>query len=133
MELSNGAPVHVPTASTGAAGLGISLTKPQWLALVAGGSLVASTPSRTPGVLARLLGLTDQAEPSFPVVTPKRLRHRGGRRHDDQGPSSRMHCPFSDAGKPGLPHQPNKLLHTLLGHPVGGTATSPRSDESLGQ
>jgi alkyl sulfatase BDS1-like metallo-beta-lactamase superfamily hydrolase len=80
MELSNGAVVHVPTraavASTAVAStavatdLTVTLTRPQLLALLFTGSHDGVTFTGDPATLPKLLALTDNPDPSFPVVTP---------------------------------------------------------------
>jgi linear primary-alkylsulfatase len=70
MELSNGVLVHQPTGRTPKADLTLTLTFPQLLKLLASGSLDGIETAGDPGVLQTLLSLTDQPDPSFPIVTP---------------------------------------------------------------
>ena len=70
MELSNGALTHRPTQRSPDADLTLTLTHPQLLGLLASGSLQGIDAAGDPGVLKTLLSLTDEPEPSFPVVTP---------------------------------------------------------------
>ena len=48
----------------------LSLTHPQLLGLLASGSLDGICASGDRGVLHTIMGLTDEPDPSFPVVTP---------------------------------------------------------------
>jgi alkyl sulfatase BDS1-like metallo-beta-lactamase superfamily hydrolase len=70
MELSNGALIHFPTRRTPEADLDLTLTHPQLLGLLASGSLDGIGASGDPGVLQTIMGLTDEPDRSFPVVTP---------------------------------------------------------------
>jgi alkyl sulfatase BDS1-like metallo-beta-lactamase superfamily hydrolase len=70
MELSNGALIHRPTQRSPDADLTLTLTHAQLLGLLASGSLQGIETAGDPGVLKTLLSLTDEPEPSFPVVTP---------------------------------------------------------------
>lgn len=70
MELSNGALIHHRTEHAPDAGLVLTLTREQLLALLASGSLDGITTAGDPGLLRAILDLTDQPDPSFPVVTP---------------------------------------------------------------
>jgi alkyl sulfatase BDS1-like metallo-beta-lactamase superfamily hydrolase len=70
MELSNGVLIHYPTRHTQDAGLALALTHPQLLRLLASGSLQGIDTDGDPGVLKTLLSLTDEPDPSFPIVTP---------------------------------------------------------------
>jgi alkyl sulfatase BDS1-like metallo-beta-lactamase superfamily hydrolase len=70
MELSNGVLIHYPTKHTQDADLTLTLTHPQLLGLLASGSLQGIDTVGDPGVLKTLLSLTDEPDPSFPVVTP---------------------------------------------------------------
>ena len=70
MELSNGVLIHHPTRRAPEADLTLTLTHPQLLGLLASGSLAGIGTSGDPGVLKTLMSLTDEPEPSFPVVTP---------------------------------------------------------------
>jgi alkyl sulfatase BDS1-like metallo-beta-lactamase superfamily hydrolase len=70
MELSNGVLIHHPTKHTQDADLTLTLTHPQLLGLLASGSLQGVGTDGDPGVLKTLLSLTDEPDPSFPIVTP---------------------------------------------------------------
>jgi alkyl sulfatase BDS1-like metallo-beta-lactamase superfamily hydrolase len=70
MELTNGVLVHQPTTRTPKADLTLTLTFPQLLGLLASGSLDGIETAGDQGVLATLLSLTDQPDPSFPITTP---------------------------------------------------------------
>jgi alkyl sulfatase BDS1-like metallo-beta-lactamase superfamily hydrolase len=70
MELSNGVLIHYPTKHAQDADLTVTLTHPQLLGLLASGSLQGIDTAGDPGVLKTLLSLTDEPDPSFPVVTP---------------------------------------------------------------
>jgi len=70
MELSNGVLIHYPTKRSPDADLTLTLTHPQLLGLLASGSLQGIGTDGDPGVLKTLLSLTDEPDPSFPVVTP---------------------------------------------------------------
>jgi alkyl sulfatase BDS1-like metallo-beta-lactamase superfamily hydrolase len=70
MELSNGVLIHYPTKHTQDADLTLTLTRPQFLGLLASGSLQGIDAAGDPGVLKTLLSLADEPDPSFAVVTP---------------------------------------------------------------
>jgi alkyl sulfatase BDS1-like metallo-beta-lactamase superfamily hydrolase len=70
MQLSNGVLIHYPTRRTPQADLTITLTHPQLLGLVVSGSLDGIDTTGDQSVLATLMGLTDEPDPSFPVITP---------------------------------------------------------------
>jgi alkyl sulfatase BDS1-like metallo-beta-lactamase superfamily hydrolase len=70
MELSNGVLIHYPTAHEPKTDLALSLTHPQLPGLLASGSLDGIGATGDPAVLRALMSLTDQPDPSFPVVTP---------------------------------------------------------------
>jgi alkyl sulfatase BDS1-like metallo-beta-lactamase superfamily hydrolase len=70
MELSNGVLIHYPTTHEPKTDLRLSLTHPQLLGLLASGSLDGIAATGDPAVLQTLMSLTDQPDPSFPVVTP---------------------------------------------------------------
>jgi alkyl sulfatase BDS1-like metallo-beta-lactamase superfamily hydrolase len=70
MELSNGVLIHYPTKRSPDADLALTLTHPQLLGLLASGSSPGIGTDGDPGVLKTLLSLTDEPDPSFPVVTP---------------------------------------------------------------
>jgi len=70
MELSNGVLIHYPTRRSPKADLTLTLTRPQLLGILASGSLDGAGAQGDPGVLRTLMSLTDEPDPSFPVVTP---------------------------------------------------------------
>ena len=70
MELSNGALVHFPTSAAPAADLTVTLTRPQLLRLLFTGNHDGVDFAGDPATLPKLLALTDNPDPSFPVVTP---------------------------------------------------------------
>lgn len=70
MELSNGALIHHLTQHPPEADLTITLTHPQLPKVLASGSLNGMATTGDPGVLKTLLNLTDEPDPSFPIVTP---------------------------------------------------------------
>lgn len=70
MTLSNGALIHWPGGGQGEADLTLTLTKPALLGLLAGGGLAGVQTAGDAGVIQRLLGLLDQPDPGFPIVTP---------------------------------------------------------------
>ena len=70
MELSNGVLIHFPTAKAREADLTVTLTHPQLLGLLGGAGTEGIAMVGDPGVLARLLSLTDNPDPDFAVVTP---------------------------------------------------------------
>lgn len=71
LTLSNGALIRTPNPrSTEAADLTLTLTKPQLLGLLGGKGLEGITHTGHPEVLQRLLGLLDDPNPAFPIVTP---------------------------------------------------------------
>jgi len=70
MELSNGALIHYPTTGSQAAGLTVTLTKPQLLRLLATAKPDGIDMSGDPAVLGRLMSLIDNPDPDFAIVTP---------------------------------------------------------------
>jgi alkyl sulfatase BDS1-like metallo-beta-lactamase superfamily hydrolase len=70
MTLSNGALIHWPGGGQGEADLTLTLTKPALLGLLAGGGLAGVQTAGDAGLIQRLLGLLDQPDPGFPIVTP---------------------------------------------------------------
>jgi len=70
MSLSNGVLVHAPHAGDGPADLSLTLTKPQLLGLLAGGGLDGIGHEGDPGVVGRLVGLLDEPDINFAIVTP---------------------------------------------------------------
>jgi Alkyl sulfatase C-terminal len=52
------------------ADLTLTLTHPQLLGLLASGSLDGIDAAGDPGVLRTIMSLVDEANPSFPVMTP---------------------------------------------------------------
>ncbi|WP_406256454.1 alkyl sulfatase C-terminal domain-containing protein [Streptomyces chartreusis] len=69
MELSNGALIHHPDPKDTRADLTLTLTKPQLLGLLAGRGLDGIEHEGDVGVLTRLLGLLDEPDPDFAIVT----------------------------------------------------------------
>jgi len=76
LELSNGALIHrsrptgTPAPGESAAGLTLTLSKPQLLGVLAGQGLDGVTVTGDSGVLGGLVALLDTADPDFAVVTP---------------------------------------------------------------
>ena len=70
MELSNGVLIHHPTRHSPKADLTLTLTRPRLPGILASGSLDGVGAQGDPGVLRTLMSLTDEPDPSFPVVTP---------------------------------------------------------------
>ncbi|GAA3560192.1 alkyl/aryl-sulfatase [Streptomyces osmaniensis] len=70
MELSNGALIHHPDPKDTRADLTLTLTKPQLLGLLGGRGLDGIEHEGDVGVLTRLLGLLDEPDPDFAIVTP---------------------------------------------------------------
>jgi alkyl sulfatase BDS1-like metallo-beta-lactamase superfamily hydrolase len=72
MTLSNGALIHRPTAGVpdGSADLTLTLTKLQLLGLLSGQGLDGITIDGDPAALQRLLGVLDNADAEFAIVTP---------------------------------------------------------------
>ncbi|MEU6307925.1 alkyl/aryl-sulfatase [Streptomyces chartreusis] len=70
MELSNGALIHHPDPKDTRADLTLTLAKPQLLGLLAGRGLDGIEHEGDVGVLTRLLGLLDEPDPDFAIVTP---------------------------------------------------------------
>jgi len=70
MELSNGALIHFRTERSPKADLTVTLTRPQLLGLLFAGTTQGIDMSGDSTALPRLLALTDEADPSFPIVTP---------------------------------------------------------------
>ncbi|MQY05549.1 alkyl/aryl-sulfatase [Actinomadura macrotermitis] len=72
MLLSNGALVHRRRSdrTTGPADATLTLTRPQLFALLAGKSTDGVTITGDASALPRLLGVFDEPEPNFPIVTP---------------------------------------------------------------
>jgi alkyl sulfatase BDS1-like metallo-beta-lactamase superfamily hydrolase len=70
MELSNGALIHWPDPAPDDADLSLTLTKPQLLGLLAGQGMEGIQTSGDPATLGRLVGLLDEPDPSFAIVTP---------------------------------------------------------------
>ena len=70
--LSNGALIQTENPRTRArADLAVTLTKPQLLALLAGGSLDGVEHAGDPTALGTLMDLLDTPDPAFPIVTPR--------------------------------------------------------------
>ena len=70
MQLSNGLLVHHPTRRTPHADLTVRLTRAQLTGLLFSGSLDGIETAGDAGVLKTLMGLTDEPDPDFAVVTP---------------------------------------------------------------
>jgi alkyl sulfatase BDS1-like metallo-beta-lactamase superfamily hydrolase len=70
MELSNGALIHHPTQTTADADVSITLTHPQLIALLATGETDGVAIDGDTGVLTKLIGLLDEPDPTFAIVTP---------------------------------------------------------------
>ena len=70
MELSNGALIHFPTKAPTKADVSVSATRPQALGLVMAGVFDGISIEGDASVLARLVGLTDEPDPDFAIVTP---------------------------------------------------------------
>jgi alkyl sulfatase BDS1-like metallo-beta-lactamase superfamily hydrolase len=70
MELSNGALIHHPTGATSDAEVSIALTRPQLVGLLAAAKTDGVAIDGDAGVLSRLIGLLDEPDPTFAVVTP---------------------------------------------------------------
>ncbi|MCZ4553117.1 alkyl/aryl-sulfatase [Williamsia sp. 1138] len=70
MELSNGVLIHYPTQRTDPADLVVTLTKSQLLGLLAGAGAADLDLSGDPSVIGTIVGLTDEADPGFRIVTP---------------------------------------------------------------
>ena len=70
MEVSNGVLIHHPTLRTPDADLAVTLTRPQLAGLLASGSVDGIQFAGSPAVFKTLMGLTDDPDPEFAVVTP---------------------------------------------------------------
>jgi alkyl sulfatase BDS1-like metallo-beta-lactamase superfamily hydrolase len=70
MELSNGALTHHPTSREDPAGLVVTLTRPQLLAMLGGAGTDGVRFDGDPKIFATIAGLTDQPDPAFAIVTP---------------------------------------------------------------
>ena len=70
MELSNGALIHHPTSRTEPADLTVTLTRPQLLDMLGGAGTDGVQFDGDPKTLTAIVGLTDQPDPAFPIVTP---------------------------------------------------------------
>jgi alkyl sulfatase BDS1-like metallo-beta-lactamase superfamily hydrolase len=70
MALSNGALIHWESSDSGGADLALTLTKAGLLALLAGQEADGVETTGNPSILPRLLGLLDQPDPAFGIVTP---------------------------------------------------------------
>jgi alkyl sulfatase BDS1-like metallo-beta-lactamase superfamily hydrolase len=70
MELSNGALVRWPDPGPDDADLSLTLSKPQLLGMLAGKGLDGIDTTGNPAVLRRRLGLLDEPDPEFAIVTP---------------------------------------------------------------
>ena len=70
LELSNGALIHIPTTNPPAADLTVTLTRPQLVDLLFTGNTDGIELTGDATALPTLLSLTDNPDPSFPIVTP---------------------------------------------------------------
>jgi alkyl sulfatase BDS1-like metallo-beta-lactamase superfamily hydrolase len=70
MTLSNGALVHWPDPAPGDADLTLTLSRPQLLGVLAGKGMDGIQTSGDHATLQRLLGLLDEPDPDFAIVTP---------------------------------------------------------------
>jgi alkyl sulfatase BDS1-like metallo-beta-lactamase superfamily hydrolase len=70
MELSNGALVHHPTDASAPADVSITLTRPQLVQLLTTGAADGAAIDGDASVLGKLIGLLDEPDPIFAVVTP---------------------------------------------------------------
>ena len=70
MSLANGVLVHYQDPGAGAADLSFTLTKPQLLAMLAGGGLEGVEHQGDPGALQRLLSVLETPAVNFAIVTP---------------------------------------------------------------
>jgi alkyl sulfatase BDS1-like metallo-beta-lactamase superfamily hydrolase len=70
MELSNGALIHHPATVIREADLTVTLTRPQLLRLLTVGKHDDIDLAGDPGVLSRLISLTESPDPDFAIVTP---------------------------------------------------------------
>ncbi|GEM_PF-2170853 len=70
MTLSNGALIHWPGPAPGGADLTLTLTRPQLPGVLAGKGLDGVRAEGSTAVLERLLGLLDDPDPGFAIVTP---------------------------------------------------------------
>lgn len=70
MELSNGVLVHFPIRRDRDADLTIGLTRRQLHGLLAGAGHDGVTMTGDTGLLPRLMGMLDDPDPDFPIVTP---------------------------------------------------------------
>ena len=102
MTLSNGVLVHDPNPGPGAADLAFTLTKPQLLAMLAGGGPDGVAHHGDLGVLQRLLSVLETPYATVAIVT-----HRSeGEARELEGPSTRYPacsmCRLAEA-RPGEP------------------------------
>ena len=70
MELSNGVLIHFPTARERPADLVVHLTRPQLVGLLLGGATEGVALDGDAGVLATLVGLVEEPDRNFAIVTP---------------------------------------------------------------
>ena len=70
MTLSNGVLVHYPNPGPGTADLAFTLTKPQLLAMLAGGGPDGVAHQGDLGALQRLLSVLETPHATFAIVTP---------------------------------------------------------------
>jgi alkyl sulfatase BDS1-like metallo-beta-lactamase superfamily hydrolase len=70
MQLSNGVLTHQPTRRTQPTDLVVSLAKPQLLRMLAGADVDGVHFDGDPKTLEKIVGLTDEPDPHFAIVTP---------------------------------------------------------------
>jgi alkyl sulfatase BDS1-like metallo-beta-lactamase superfamily hydrolase len=70
MELSNGALIHYPTNAAADADVSIVLTRSQLVGLLAEARTDGVAIDGDASVLTRLIGLLDEPDPTFAIVTP---------------------------------------------------------------
>lgn len=70
MELSNGALIHYPTSASAPADASVTLTAPGLRGLLTTGRMEGVLVEGDASVLVRLVGLTDEPDPDFAIVTP---------------------------------------------------------------
>ncbi|NKZ00549.1 alkyl/aryl-sulfatase [Nocardiopsis alborubida] len=73
-ELSNGALIAWESPGNGSADLTVTLTKPEFLGLLAGGGADGLDTSGDASLLTTLFGLLEEPDPAFNVVTPREVR-----------------------------------------------------------
>lgn len=70
MELSSGALIHYPTSREDPADLVVTLTRSQLLAMLGSAGTDGIQFDGDPKIFAAIIGLTDQPDPAFAIVTP---------------------------------------------------------------